>query len=151
MSEVTRIVAAIEQGEPGAASQLLPLVYDELRKLAAQRLAQEQPDQILQATALVHEAYIRLVGEGPKKPWDGRGHFFAAGAGAMRRIMVDRARSRRRQMRGGTRRRVRIDLDSILREPLGDDLPALDEVLHALGRADPAGAELVRLRAFVGQ
>ena len=139
-------------GRAWHASQLLPLVYDELRKLAAQRLAQEQPDQTLQATALVHEAYIRLVGEGPKKPWDGRGHFFAAAAEAMRRILVDRARSRRRQKRGGTRRRVRIDLDSILRESLGDDLPALDEVLHVRGRAiQPGPSSYVFVRLSVSE
>ena len=112
MSDVTRILSAIEQGDPGAASQLLPLVYDELRKLAAQKMAHEQPGQTLEATALVHEAYLRLVGDDPKKPWDGRGHFFAAAAEAMRRILVDRARDRRRQKRGGGRRRVRIDLDA---------------------------------------
>ena len=97
MSDVTRILSAIEHGDPGAASQLLPLVYDELRKLAAQRMAHEQPGQTLEATALVHEAYLRLVGDDPKKPWDGRAHFFAAAAEAMRRILVDRARDRRRK------------------------------------------------------
>jgi RNA polymerase sigma factor (TIGR02999 family) len=150
MSDVTRILTAIEQGDRGASSQLLPLVYDELRKLAAQRLADEQPGQTLQATALVHEAYLRLVGEDPKKPWDGRGHFFAAAAEAMRRILVDRARDRRRQKRGGGRRRVRIDLEAVLEDPPGDDLLALDEALQSLALADPDGAELVRLRAFAG-
>jgi RNA polymerase sigma factor (TIGR02999 family) len=150
MSDVTRILSAIELGEPGAAGALLPLVYDELRKLAAQRLAHERPGQTLDATALVHEAYIRLVGDDPKKPWDGRGHFFAAAAEAMRRILVDRARDRRRQKRGGGRRRVRIDLDAVLHNPPDDDLLALDDALEALAREDPAGAELVRLRAFAG-
>ena len=150
MSDITRILSAIEQGEPGAADQLLPLVYDELRKLAAQRMALEKPGQTLEATALVHEAYLRLVGADPKKPWDGRGHFFAAAAEAMRRILVDRARDRRRQKRGGGHRRVRIDLDALLRDPPDDDLLALDEALQALARADPDGAELVRLRAFAG-
>jgi RNA polymerase sigma factor (TIGR02999 family) len=150
MSDVTRILSAIEQGEPGAAGQLLPLVYDELRKLAAQRMAQEQPGQTLQATALVHEAYLRLVGDEQGRPWEGRGHFFGAAAEAMRRILVDRARDRRRQKRGGGRRRVRIDLDALMQEPPGDDVLALDEALEALAREDPAGAELVRLRAFAG-
>ena len=150
MSDVTRILSAIEQGDAGAASQLLPLIYDELRKLAAQKLAHEQPGQTLQATALVHEAYIRLVGNEPKKPWDGRGHFFAAAAEAMRRILVDRARDRRRQKRGGGRKRVRIDLDALMHEPPGDDLLALDDALTKLAIEDPDGAELVRLRTFAG-
>jgi RNA polymerase sigma factor (TIGR02999 family) len=150
MNDVTRILSAIEQGDPGAASQLLPLVYDELRKLAAQKLAHERPGQTLEATALVHEAYLRLVGDDPKKPWDGRAHFFAAAAESMRRILVDRARDRRRQKRGGGRRRVRVDLDAVLHYPPGDDLLALDEALQCFAREDPAGAELVRLRAFAG-
>jgi RNA polymerase sigma factor (TIGR02999 family) len=150
MSDVTRILSEIELGDAGAASQLLPLVYDELRKLAAQRMAHEQPGQTLEATALVHEAYVRLVGDDPKKPWDGRAHFFAAAAEAMRRILVDRARDRRRQKRGGGRRRIRIDLDAMLHDPPDDDLLALDEALQKLAREDPPGAELVRLRAFTG-
>jgi RNA polymerase sigma factor (TIGR02999 family) len=150
MSDVTRILSSIEHGDAGAASQLLPLVYDELRKLAAQKMAHEQAGQTLEATALVHEAYLRLVGDDPKKPWDGRGHFFAAATEAMRRILVDRARDRRRQKRGGGRRRVRIDLEAVPHDPPGDDLLALDEALHSLAREDPAGAELVRLRAFAG-
>jgi RNA polymerase sigma factor (TIGR02999 family) len=149
MTDVARIVSAIDQGDPGAASQLLPLVYDELRKLAAQRLAHEQSGQTLEATALVHEAYIRLVGADPKKPWEGRGHFFAAAAEAMRRILVDRARDRRRQKRGGGRHgRVQIDLDALLHDPPDHDLLALDDALRSLQREDPAGAELVQLRAF---
>ena len=150
MSDVTRILSAIEHGDPGAASQLLPLVYDELRKLAAQKMAHEQPGQTLDATALVHEAYLRLVGEDPKKPWDGRGHFFAAAAEAMRRILVDRARDRNRQKRGGGCRRVRINLDDLAHDPADEDLLALDEALQVLAREDPAGAELVCLRAFAG-
>jgi RNA polymerase sigma factor (TIGR02999 family) len=150
MSDVTSILSAIEKGDAGAASQLLPLVHDELRKLAAQKLAHEQPAQTLEATALVHEAYLRLVGDEPKKPWDGRGHFFAAAAEAMRRILVDRARDRRRQKRGGGRRRVRINLDALVHDPPDEDLLAIDEALQALAREDPAGAELVRLRAFAG-
>jgi len=150
MNDVTRILSAIEQGNPSAASQLLPLVYDELRKLAAQRMAHEQPGQTLQPTALVHEAYLRLVGDEPRKPWDGRGHFFAAAAEAMRRILVDRARDRHRQKRGGGRPRVRINLDALVHDPPDEDLLAVDEALQALAREDAAGAELVRLRAFAG-
>src|SRR5215468_4383480 len=113
-NEVTSILSAIEQGDPRAAEQLLPLVYDELRRLAAQKLAQEKPAQTLQATALVHEAYLRLVGTAPEKPWDGRGHFFAAAAEAMRRILIDRARDRKRLKRGGDARRQRLDLESLV-------------------------------------
>jgi RNA polymerase sigma factor (TIGR02999 family) len=150
MNDVTRILNAIELGETGEAGHLLPLVYEELRKLAAQKLAHEEPGQTLQATALVHEAYLRLVGTEHKNPWDGRGHFFAAAAEAMRRILLDRARNRRRQKRGGGHRRVRIDLETILIEPPDDDLIALDEALISLAREDPVGAELVGLRAFGG-
>jgi RNA polymerase sigma factor (TIGR02999 family) len=150
MTEVTRILSDIERGAPQAAARLLPLVYEELRELAAQRLAREMPGQTLQPTALVHDAYIRLVGEEPERPWDGRRHFFAAAAEAMRRILIDRARDRRRQKRGGGHRRVRLDLDTLLVEPPADDLLALDEALLAMARVDPEGAELVRLRAFAG-
>src|SRR5262249_12813478 len=132
MGDFARILADIERGDPHAAGQLLPLVYDELRKLAAARLAHEAPGQSLQATALVHEAYLRLVGSDPNKPFDGRGHFFAAAAEAMRRILIDRARDRKRLRRGGGRRRVRLDLDALLAEPPGDDLLALDEALTTL-------------------
>src|SRR5947199_9821321 len=144
MSEVTRILGQIVQGDEAAAGQLLPLVYDELRKLAAARLAHEAPGQTLQATALVHEAYLRLVGPDPARPFDGRGHFFAAAAEAMRRILIDRARHRKRLRRGGGRRRVQIDLDNLLAEPPGDDVLALDEALTALAREDPEAAELVK-------
>src|SRR3954452_16588467 len=150
MNEITRILSAIEQGEPRNAEDLLPLVYDELRKLAAARLAHEAPGQSLQATALVHEAYLRLVGPDPDRPFDGRGHFFAAAAEAMRRILIDRARDRGRLKRGGGRRRVRIDLDTLLVEPPDDNLVALDEALTALAREDPGAAELVKLRTFAG-
>jgi RNA polymerase sigma factor (TIGR02999 family) len=136
--------------DTGVASQLLPLVYDELRKLAAQKIAHERPGQTLNATALFHEAYLRLVGDDPKKPWDGRGHFFAAAAEAMRRILVDRARDRHRQKRGGSRRRVRIDLESLLHDVPDDDPLDFDEALQLLSHEDPAGAELVRLRCFAG-
>src|SRR5262245_28688926 len=150
MGDVTRILADIERGEKNAAGELLPLVYDELRKLAAARLAHEAPGQSLQATALVHEAFLRLVGLDPDRPFDGRGHFFAAAAEAMRRILIDRARDRKRLKRGGGRRRVRIDLDRLLAEDPGDDVLALDEALTALAREDPEAAELVKLRAFAG-
>jgi RNA polymerase sigma factor (TIGR02999 family) len=149
-SAVTRVLGAVVRGEPRAAEELLPLVYDELRKLAAARLANEPSGQTLQATALVHEAYLRLVGDDPGQAFDGRGHFFAAAAEAMRRILVDRARNRRRQKRGGGHQRVQIDLEAILVEPPGDDLLALDEALKSLAREDPVGAELVGLRAFAG-
>ena len=150
MSDVTRILSAIEQGDPSAAGQLLPLVYDELRLLAAQRLAHEQPGQTLQATALVHEAYLRLVGTEQVQHWDSRRHFFAAVAEAMRRIMIDRARDKRRLKRGGTWRRLRLDeIDLSVAEP-PDDLPALDEALQKLAQEDPLCAELVKLRFFAG-
>jgi RNA polymerase sigma factor (TIGR02999 family) len=156
MSDVTRILSSIEQGDPRAADQLLPLVYDELRCLAAQRLAQEKPGQTLQATALVHEAYLRLVANpgqesGVDEPrWENRRHFFAAAAEAMRRILVDNARRKRSVKHGG--RRVRIDLDEAL--VVGDaprqDLLEVDELLDQLAAADPRAAELVRLRYFAG-
>src|SRR2546423_13322249 len=139
MSEVTRILSAIEQGEPHAAEQLLPLVYDELRQLAAQKLAQEKPGQTLQATALVHEAYLRLVDVRRAHHWDSRGHFFAACAEAMRRILVEQARRRRSQKRGGDRRRVDLDAAAALAEPeeqAADDLLALDEALRQLEDVD---------------
>jgi RNA polymerase sigma factor (TIGR02999 family) len=150
MGDVSRILADIERGDRHAAGQLLPLVYDELRKLAAARLAHEDPGQSLQATALVHEAYLRLVGSDPDKPFDGRGHFFAAAAEAIRRMLIDRTRDRGRLKRGGGRRRVRIDLDRLVAEPPGDELLALDEALTAPARDDPGAAELVKLRAFAG-
>ena len=149
-SVVTGLLDAAARGERGAADQLLPLVYDELRKLAALRLAKEPSGHTLQATALVHEAYLRLVGNDPSRAFDNRSHFFAAAAEAMRRILVDRARNRRRQKRGGGHRRVEIDLEAILIEPPGDDLLALDEALKSLAREDPVGAELVGLRVFAG-
>src|SRR5947209_1051141 len=150
MTDVTRILSAIDQGDPSAAEQLLPLVYDELRLLAAQRLAHEQPGQTLQATALVHEAYLRLVGTEQVQHWDSRRHFFAAVAEAMRRIMIDRARDKRRLKRGGNWRRLRLDdIDLSVTDP-PDDLPALDEALQKLAQEDALCAELVRLRFFTG-
>jgi RNA polymerase sigma factor (TIGR02999 family) len=149
MSEVTRILSAIEQGDPSAAEQLLPLVYDELRRLAAQRLAQEKPGQTLQATALVHEAYLRLVDVEKAQQWNSRGHFFAAAAEAMRRILVDNARRKQSQKRGGDR--VRLDLDQVAAtsERL-DDVLDIDAALAGLAAADPQAAELVKLRYFAG-
>lgn len=149
MSEVTRILTAIEAGVPHAADQLLPLVYDELRQLAAQRLAQEKPGQTLEATALVHEAYLRLVGEEQGQHWDNRGHFFAAAAEAMRRILVDTARRKQAIRHGGGRRRVALhDSHRIMQSP--DDLLALDEALTRFAVEEPAKAELVNLRFFAG-
>jgi RNA polymerase sigma factor (TIGR02999 family) len=150
MSEVTRILSAIEHGDPSAAGHLLPLVYDELRLLAAQRLTHEQPGQTLQATALVHEAYLRLVGTEQVQHWDSRRHFFAAVAEAMRRILLDRARDKRRLKRGGNWRRLSLDeIDLSVAEP-PDDLPALDEALQKFAQEDPLCAELVKLRFFAG-
>src|SRR5262245_10006501 len=149
MSEVTQILSAIERGDPHAAEQLLPLVYEELRKLAARRLAGEGPGHTLQPTALVHEAYLRLVGGDPGRAWDGRGHFFAAAAEAMRRILVEAARRKGRQKRGGGRRRVDLLHAAVATLP-PDDLLDLDDALDALAAEDPAKAELVRLRFFGG-
>jgi RNA polymerase sigma factor (TIGR02999 family) len=149
MSEVTRILSAIEHGDPHAAEQLLPLVYDELRKLAAQRLAQEKPGQTLQPTALVHEAYLRLVGVDEALEWDNRGHFFAAAAEAMRRILVDQVRRKRRPKHGGDRRRVELDSEIVEIGPQ-DNLMALEEALTKLAAEQPAKAELVKLRYFGG-
>ena len=151
MSDVTQILSAIEQGDQQAAEQLLPLVYDELRKLAAQKLAQEKPGQTLQATALVHEAYLRLVGGDQTQDWDGRGHFFAAAAEAMRRILIDRARHKQTRKAGGGRRRLDFDdIEPALEEENGDRLLALDEALRQLEAEDPRKAELVKLRFFAG-
>jgi RNA polymerase sigma factor (TIGR02999 family) len=154
MSDVTRILSAITDGDPQAAEQLLPLVYEELRKLAALRLAQEKPGQTLQATALVHEAYLRLVGPRiASGGFDGRGHFFAAAAEAMRRILIDRARHRHSQKCGGDLRRVELDAGALLAAPddrAADDLLALDHALQQLELEDPAKARLVKLRYFAG-
>jgi RNA polymerase sigma factor (TIGR02999 family) len=155
MSEVTQILSAIEQGDPAAAEQLLPLVYDELRKLAASKLAQEKPGQTLDATALVHEAYLRLVASGGRQPpevqgFNGRLHFFAAAADAMRHILVDNARHKRRARHGGGRRRVELD-EAVPAPPArADDLLALDEALDKLAAGDPEAAAVVKLRYFAG-
>jgi RNA polymerase sigma factor (TIGR02999 family) len=138
------------QGEPKLARELLPLVYDELRRLAAQRLAREAPGQTLQATALVHEAYMRLVGESPDRPWDGRGHFFAAAAEAMRRIMVEHARRRHRLKRGGDRARIDLDQVDLAAPGIDDHVLALDEALERLAQIEPVKAQVVQLRVFAG-
>jgi RNA polymerase sigma factor (TIGR02999 family) len=150
MSEVTHILSAIEQGDPHAAEQLLPLVYEELRKLAAQKMAQEAPGQTLQPTALVHEAYLRLVGGERALHWDNRGHFFAAAAEAMRRILVESARRRKTLKRGGDRSQAQLDFVNLASPDRPDEVLAVDETLAALAAADPKAAELVKLRYFVG-
>jgi RNA polymerase sigma factor (TIGR02999 family) len=150
MSDVTRILSQIESGDPAAAEKLLPLVYDELRKLAAARLVHEKPGQTLQATALVHEAYIRLVDTDKTQPWDSRGHFFAAAAEAMRRILVERFRRKQADRHGGTRQQLPFDEAQLAVPALDYDLLAVDEALDRLATADPAVAELVKLRYFAG-
>ena len=150
MNEVTHILSAIEQGDPQAAEQLLPLVYDELRKLAAQKLAQEKPGQTLQATALVHEAYLRLVDTDKVRRWDSRGHFFAAAAEAMRRILVENARRKASRKHGEGWDRLDLDQIELADEGRAADLLALDEALALLAREDPQTAELVKLRYFSG-
>lgn len=150
MSDVTQILNAIEQGDSHAAEQLLPLVYDELRKLAAQRLAQEKPGQTLQATALVHEAYLRLVGSELVQDWNSRGHFFAAAAEAMRRILVEQARRKQADKHGGGRLRVDLPEEIAASEAKSDDLLGLDDALTRLERHDPKAAQLVKLRYFAG-
>jgi RNA polymerase sigma factor (TIGR02999 family) len=149
MRDVTQILSAIEQGDPRAAEQLLPLVYDELRKLAAAKLAQEKPGQTLQATALVHEAYLRLVDTEQAQQWNSRGHFFAAAAEAMRRILVEQARRKHSGRHGGGRRRVALgDVPAVERTP--DDLLALDDAVTKLAAEDAAAADLVKLRFYAG-
>jgi RNA polymerase sigma factor (TIGR02999 family) len=151
MSEVTGILSAIEQGDPHAAEQLLPLVYDELRKLAAQKLAQEKPGQTVEATALVHEAYLRLVDVDRAQHWNSRRHFFAAAAEAMRRILVERARARASLKRGGGRQRLDLDNLTVASSERPDELLTLDEALCQLAAVEPQAAELVHLRYFAGQ
>src|SRR4051812_37347287 len=150
MNDVTRVLSAIEDGDPDAAGRLLPLVYDELRRLAAQRLAQEKPGQTLQATALVHDAYLRLVGPDEARGWDGRGHFFAAAAEAMRRILVDNARRKQADKRGGLRARQDLDEARIAAPSDAVDILALDEAMDRLAARDAEAAELVKLRFFAG-
>jgi RNA polymerase sigma factor (TIGR02999 family) len=150
MHEVTQILSAIEQGDPHAAERLLPLVYEELRKLATQRLAQEKPGQTLQATALVHEAYLRLVDADKAQSWDGSRHFFAAAAEAMRRILVEKARRKRGVKHGGQRARVDLEEALVVGDEPREDLLELDGLLEQLAGADPRAAELVKLRFFAG-
>jgi RNA polymerase sigma factor (TIGR02999 family) len=150
MSEVTRILSAIEKGDPHATEQLLPLVYDELRKLAAQRLVKETPGQTLQATALVHEAYLRLVGANDCVQWDSRGHFFAAAAEAMRRILVENARRKGRIKHGGERRREYPELENLAIGDSDDELLSLHEALEQFAIHDATKAQLVELRFFAG-
>jgi RNA polymerase sigma factor (TIGR02999 family) len=150
MTDVTRILSAIEQGDPHAAEQLLPLVYDELRKLAAERMAQERPGQTLQATALVHEAYLRLVGTETAQRWDSRGHFFAAAAEAMRRILIDQARRKQAEKRGGGWQRHDLLEAALAIDSSGGDLLAVDAALSRLATQEPLIARLVELRFFTG-
>jgi RNA polymerase sigma factor (TIGR02999 family) len=150
MSDVTRILSKIEAGDPAAAEQLLPLVYDELRKLAAARLAHESPGQTLTSTALVHEAYLRLVNVSEPQPWNGRGHFFAAAAEAMRRILVDQARRRKAVKRGGDAAREELHESAIAAPRPAKELLAVNDVLDHLAEVDPLAANLVKLRFFAG-
>jgi RNA polymerase sigma factor (TIGR02999 family) len=150
MSEVTRILSALEQGDPQAAGQLLPLVYDELRHLAAQRLAQEKPGQTLQPTALVHEAYLRLVGNSPAAPWNSRGHFIGAAAEAMRRILIDNARRKQTEKHGGRRQRIDLSRAEPLTQADPDAVLDLDEALTLLAGEDPEAAQVAKLRLFMG-
>jgi RNA polymerase sigma factor (TIGR02999 family) len=150
MTDITRILSAIEQGEAGAAEQLLPLVYDELRKLAAHRMAQEKPGQTLQATALVHEAYLRLVGDSIGMQWNSRGHFFGAAAEAMRRILIMNARRRNAEKRGAGRRRIELDPVLLPAGERDDRLLALNEALTELEQEHPERAHIVKLRFFAG-
>jgi RNA polymerase sigma factor (TIGR02999 family) len=150
MSEVTQLLNAIDQGDPQATAQLLPLVYEELRKLAAQKLDHEQPGQTLQATALVHEAYLRLSGGSSDQHWNHRGHFFVAAAEAMRRILVEHARHKRRIKHGGDRQRVDLDSACLVTQQPSLDLLELDEALSKLAAIEPTKADLVKLRFFAG-
>ena len=150
MTDATRILSAIEQGDSNAAEQLLPLVYDELRKLAAQRLAQEEPGQTLQPTALVHEAYLRLVDVDQARQWDSRGHFFAAAAEAMRRILVENARRKKRGKHGGHLQRLSLEDRDVPVPPPADDILALDDALTQLAETDPEAARVVQLHFFAG-
>lgn len=150
MSDLTRILSAVENGDPQATEQLLPIFYEELRKLAAQKMAQEAPGQTLHATALVHEAYLRLVDRKPAQPWEGRRHFFFAAAEAMRRIIIDKARQKRRLKRGGDRRQQCLEDVEVDCGIPQNDLIALDESLQKLAGEDPAMAQIVQLRFFAG-
>jgi RNA polymerase sigma factor (TIGR02999 family) len=150
MSDVTRILSQIESGDPSAAEHLLPLVYEELRKLAAARLAQEKPGQTLQATALVHDAYVRLVDVEKAQHWNSRGHFFAAAAESMRRILVEQARRKQNLKQGGQYQRRETDLDRLRQPETAEEILAIDEALGKLARENPPVAKLVELRYFAG-
>jgi RNA polymerase sigma factor (TIGR02999 family) len=150
MNDVTRILLNVERGDPSAAEHLLTLVYDELRQLAAQKLAQEKPGQTLQATALVHEAYLRLVEPETGRHWNGRTHFFRAAAEAMQRILVDRARRKQSQKRGGSWKRVELEAVADVAEDPSDDVVAINDALERFARHDPVKADLVKLRYFAG-
>ena len=150
MGDLTQILVGVEQGDRYATDQLLPLIYDELRKLANQKLASEKPGQTLQATALVHEAYLRLVGPVDKSQWDGRPHFYAAAAEAMRRILIEKARRKRGPKQGGQLQRIDADLDAIVADVARVDILALDEALTRLAEESPVRAQLVHLRFFAG-
>lgn len=150
MSEVTEILDAIDQGDTAASDRLLPLVYEELRRLAAQKMSQERKDHTLQATALVHEAYVRLVDGNEAQRWNSRGHFFAAAAEAMRRILVEQARRKNSKKSGGDHQRVDLSVDELVRPDDATDLVAISEALNRLQANDPRAAELVKLRFFAG-
>jgi RNA polymerase sigma factor (TIGR02999 family) len=150
MREITQVLHAIDHGDPQAASQLLPLVYEELRQLAAQKLTHEKPGQTLSATALVHEAYLRLIVPGEGSHWKSTGHFFAAAAEAMRRILINRARDKMRHKRGGGWKRIDLDQLTVADRAADEELIALDDCLEQLAQEDPASAELVKLRFFAG-
>ena len=150
MEDVTRLLQSMKDGNPQAASELLPLVYDELRKVARKKLARESPGQTLDATALVHEAYVRMVGSGADREYAGRGHFFAVAAEAMRHILVDKARRKRREKRGGGRNRIALTEAQPAPPDAADDLLALDEALSRLAKEDPEAAGVVQLRYFAG-
>jgi RNA polymerase sigma factor (TIGR02999 family) len=150
MSNVTKILAQIESGDPTAAGQLLPLVYDELRRLAAYKLAKEKPGQTLQATALVHEAYLRLVDADQGERWNSRGHFFAAAAEAMRRILIENARRKGRHKRGGNLRRINLDAADLVSTVSSDELLTVDDAIERLAHEDPTAAQLVRIRYYAG-
>lgn len=150
MSDVTQILSRIDQGDPHASAELLPLVYDELRKFASVRMVQERPGQTLQATALVHEAYLRLVSAEPSQQWNSRGHFFSAAAEAMRRILIDNARRKRALKRGGGEATLNVDSQEPEAPTIPDDIMALNEALQVLEEKDPLKAELVKLRCFAG-
>jgi RNA polymerase sigma factor (TIGR02999 family) len=150
MADVTQILSQIESGDPSAADQLLPLIYEELRKLAAAKLAHEKPGQTLQATALVHEAYLRLVGAEKSHSWDSRGHFFSAAAEAMRRVLLNRVRDKKRQKRAGERQRISLDQVVVAMDTPAGELMEMDEAIEELANRDLLSANIVKLRFFAG-